>query len=291
MQQVEAYLSLEQARFPDRFNVSFDIDPACRNALLPPFIIQVLVENAIRHAFKNRRNNNVVHVTVRGEDDQLYLEVQDNGIGIPEDKLPYIGKAIVHSDTGGTGSALENLNLRLSGLFDTSALLHIDSDTHGTTVSCHIPFPSDNKEVEKLNTLIVDDEPLARNELNYLLTQNGHFETIDEAETIAETLEKLLYETYDVIFLDINLMNESGLDLAENHSKMKQAPYIIFLRQPDNFAVKAFELDATDYILKPFEQNRIDQAVERVAAKLNAASLPGKENAEEQTTSEKSANP
>ena len=149
MQQVEAYLSLEQARFPDRFNVSFDIDPACRNALLPPFIIQVLVENAIRHAFKNRRNNNVVHVTVRGEDDQLYLEVQDNGIGIPEDKLPYIGKAIVHSDTGGTGSALENLNLRLSGLFDTSALLHIDSDTHGTTVSCHIPFPSDNKEVER----------------------------------------------------------------------------------------------------------------------------------------------
>ena len=48
------------------------------------------------------------------------------------------------------------------------------------------------------------------------------------------------------------------------------------MRQPDNFAVKAFELDATDYILKPFEQNRIDQAVERVAAKLNAASLPEK---------------
>ncbi|GEP84444.1 two-component response regulator [Staphylococcus piscifermentans] len=142
-----------------------------------------------------------------------------------------------------------------------------------------------------MNTLIVDDEPLARNELNYLLTQNGHFETIDEAETIAETLEKLLYETYDVIFLDINLMNESGLDLAEKIQKMKQAPYIIFATAHDNFAVKAFELDATDYILKPFEQSRIDQAVERVAAKLNTASVPGKENAEEQSASEKVGEP
>lgn len=70
-----------------------------------------------------------------------------------------------------------------------------------------------------MKTLIVDDEPLARNELNYLLTQNGSFEVIDEAETIGETLEKLLYETYDVIFLDINLMDESGLDLAEKIQK------------------------------------------------------------------------
>lgn len=149
LQQVEAYLSLEQARFPNRFNINFDIDSACRNALLPPFIIQVLVENAIRHAFKDRRTDNHIDVIVRDEDGQLYLEVKDNGIGIPKDKLPYIGKAIVHSDTGGTGSALENLNLRLSGLFGSNALLHIDSNSNGTAVSCRIPFRSDNKEVEK----------------------------------------------------------------------------------------------------------------------------------------------
>lgn len=118
-----------------------------------------------------------------------------------------------------------------------------------------------------MKTLIVDDEPLARNELNYLLTQNGHFTQIDEAETISETLEKLLYETYDVIFLDINLMNESGLDLAEKINKMKQPPMIIFATAHDTFAVKAFELAATDYILKPFEQARINQAVERVIQK------------------------
>lgn len=119
-----------------------------------------------------------------------------------------------------------------------------------------------------MKTLIVDDEPLARNELNYLLTQNGQFDKIEEAETISETLEKLLYDTYDVIFLDIHLMDESGLDLAEKIKKMRQPPYIIFATAHDNFAVKAFELNATDYILKPFEQARIDAAVARVAAQL-----------------------
>lgn len=120
-----------------------------------------------------------------------------------------------------------------------------------------------------MKTLIVDDEPLARNELNYLLTQNGQFDKIEEAETISETLEKLLYDTYDVIFLDIHLMDESGLDLAEKIKKMRQPPYIIFATAHDNFAVKAFELNATDYILKPFEQARIDAAVARVAAQLH----------------------
>ena len=70
-----------------------------------------------------------------------------------------------------------------------------------------------------MKAIIVDDEPLARNELRYLLNEIRHFETIDESETISETLELLLYDDYDVIFLDINLMDESGLALAEKIKK------------------------------------------------------------------------
>lgn len=66
-----------------------------------------------------------------------------------------------------------------------------------------------------MKALIVDDEPLARNELHYLLNEISGFNVIDEAENIEETLEKLLSETYDLVFLDINLMDESGIDLAQ----------------------------------------------------------------------------
>lgn len=146
LQQVHAYLSLEQARFPDRFLVRFNIDDKLQHALLPPFIIQVLVENAIRHAFKHRKQDNHIDVTVKSIKGQLYVEVKDNGCGIPKDKMPYIGKAIVHSENGGTGSALENLNLRLSGLFGPNAMLHITSNDHGTTVSCYIPLQSETEK-------------------------------------------------------------------------------------------------------------------------------------------------
>lgn len=115
-----------------------------------------------------------------------------------------------------------------------------------------------------MQALIVDDEPLARNELKYLLNQIGSFSQIEEAENIEETLEQLLSHEFDVIFLDINLMEESGLDLAKKINKMKHAPHIIFATAHDTYAVQAFELEATDYILKPFEKSRIEQAIKKI---------------------------
>ena len=139
LQQVEAYLSLEQARYPDRFDVSFNIEDSCYGALVPPFAIQILIENAIKHAFKNRKYNNRIIVTAYKTADGLYISVEDNGSGIPDDKINNIGKTRVYSDLG-TGSALENLNHRLEGLFGITAKMHIHSGKEGTNVSYTIPF-------------------------------------------------------------------------------------------------------------------------------------------------------
>ncbi|WP_323707140.1 response regulator transcription factor LytR [Mammaliicoccus vitulinus] len=128
-----------------------------------------------------------------------------------------------------------------------------------------------------MHALIVDDEPLARNELKYLLNQIGSFSQIEEAENIEETLEQLLSHEFDVIFLDINLMEESGLDLAKKINKMKHVPHIIFATAHDTYAVQAFELEATDYILKPFEKARIEQAIKKItnseSSQLNETKL------------------
>ena len=64
-----------------------------------------------------------------------------------------------------------------------------------------------------MKALIIDDEPLARNELTYLLNEIGGFEEINEAENVKETLEALLINQYDIIFLDVNLMDENGIEL------------------------------------------------------------------------------
>ena len=113
-------MALEQARFPDRFTIQYHIDSSCKHVLIPPFVIQILVENAIKHAFKHRRKDNIIDVVAHHDNEELTLTVRDNGSGIDDDKLPLIGQMSVDSETG-TGSALENLNRRLIGLYGTKA--------------------------------------------------------------------------------------------------------------------------------------------------------------------------
>ncbi|MGA4514884.1 two-component system, LytTR family, sensor histidine kinase LytS [Staphylococcus caledonicus] len=139
LQQVEAYLALEQARFPDRFTIKYHIDHSCENVLIPPFIIQILVENAVKHAFKHRRKDNIINVEAHSKQQTLKITVSDNGHGIDAEKLSLIGQMSVASETG-TGSALENLNRRLIGLYGSKAQLHFESTAQGTTVSCYIPY-------------------------------------------------------------------------------------------------------------------------------------------------------
>lgn len=139
IQQVEAYLSLEQARFPNRFNIHFEIAEDCGNAQVPPFIIQILVENAIKHAFHNRKTGNNIDVVVRKDIDEIEISVTDNGNGIPKEKRDKIGIIEVNS-TSGTGSALENLNKRLVGLYNSDAKLKFITGEHGTKFYTHIPY-------------------------------------------------------------------------------------------------------------------------------------------------------
>ncbi len=137
--QVEAYIKLEQTRFPDRYQVEMNIEKGLKNILLPPFVIQILVENAFKHAFKNRKEGNLVQVTVNKIGPDIFVSIQDNGYGIEESRLDKLGKESVSSEKG-TGSALENLNKRLISLFGDKAQLHFESSEKGTVVYCEIPY-------------------------------------------------------------------------------------------------------------------------------------------------------
>ncbi|MEI4830962.1 LytTR family transcriptional regulator DNA-binding domain-containing protein [Bacillus sp. FJAT-53711] len=114
-----------------------------------------------------------------------------------------------------------------------------------------------------LRILVVDDEMLARDELKYLLYRTKEVDMIDEADSVEEALEKLIESKPDLVFLDIQLSDDNGFEIANILKKMKNPPAIVFATAYDQYAIQAFEVDALDYILKPFDEERIVQALKK----------------------------
>ncbi|WP_433773378.1 two-component system sensor histidine kinase LytS [Bacillus wiedmannii] len=136
---VQAYLSLEQARFPDKYEVKMYIEEGLKTTLVPPFVLQLLVENALRHAFPKKQPLCQVEVHVFEKEGMVHFEVKDNGQGIENERLEQLGKMVVPSKKG-TGTALYNINERLIGLFGKETMLQIESELNkGTEIIFVIP--------------------------------------------------------------------------------------------------------------------------------------------------------
>ena len=119
-----------------------------------------------------------------------------------------------------------------------------------------------------MRVLIVDDEYPARAELRFRLSREPGVEITGEAATAREALRLIDALDYDVVFLDIAMPGLSGLELAERLKQRPHAPYVIFTTAYDEYAVKAFEARALDYLLKPFSDERLREALDRVRERL-----------------------
>ncbi|MCM3725470.1 LytTR family transcriptional regulator DNA-binding domain-containing protein [Neobacillus cucumis] len=115
-----------------------------------------------------------------------------------------------------------------------------------------------------LKAFIVDDEPLARDELSYLLKRSKQVEVSGEADCVEAALEKLKNLDIDVIFLDIQLADESGIEIASKLNQLDYPPLIVFATAFDEYALKAFELNAVDYLLKPIDEKRIQKTIDKL---------------------------
>lgn len=117
---------------------------------------------------------------------------------------------------------------------------------------------------DKMRVIIIDDEPYSRDELIFLLNSYDHIEVIAEAESAKEGMEKILSLQPDVIFVDIEMGEMSGLDMVEIVRNVKQPPRIVFATAYPDHAAKAFRLDAVDYLLKPFSNEELTDTVKRL---------------------------
>ena len=112
-----------------------------------------------------------------------------------------------------------------------------------------------------IKAIIIDDERLARNELKKLLLDFPEIEVIAEAANATEGVEKIDSLNPDLIFLDIQMPGKTGFDML---SELERTPNVIFTTAYDEYALKAFEVNALDYLLKPVEPKRLADALQKL---------------------------
>jgi two-component system LytT family response regulator len=125
-----------------------------------------------------------------------------------------------------------------------------------------------------LNVLIADDEAPARRKLARFLADHDDVKIVAEASNGIDAVDLIAMTKPSLVFLDINMPDLDGLGVAESLTQSERPPAIVFVTAFDQHAVKAFELSALDYLLKPYDRERFDQALSRVRGALETKRDP-----------------
>jgi two-component system LytT family response regulator len=125
----------------------------------------------------------------------------------------------------------------------------------------------------QFKVLVVDDEWLVRSELKTMLAEFPSVQVVAEASNVPQAVECIRRENPDVIFLDIQMPGETGFDLLE---RVDIKAKIVFITAFDQYAIRAFEVNAVDYLLKPINKNRLRQTLQRLGSDAPSEGKPGK---------------
>jgi two-component system, LytTR family, response regulator len=124
-----------------------------------------------------------------------------------------------------------------------------------------------DRAAKRIRTLIVDDEPLARQNILALLKGDAEVEVVGEAGSGAEALRAIAKHSPDLLFLDIQMPELNGFDVLER-IEAEKLPVVIFVTAFDHYAIQAFEVHALDYLLKPFDDARFEKALRQAKAQI-----------------------
>ncbi len=122
-----------------------------------------------------------------------------------------------------------------------------------------------------MRAIIVDDERLARKELKSLLKDYHEIEIVDECSSPDEAISSIKKHDPDLLFLDIQMPEKTGFDLLQ---ELEKTPKVIFVTAYDEFALKAFEVNALDYLMKPVDPERLKETLQKVINEDNEKEIP-----------------
>ena len=257
---LRTYLAIMRRRFGPRLVIDEAIDPRTADERVPPFVLQVLAENAIRHGMDE---GGTVHITIAADvlGDQLVLSVRDDGRGIA---VTGIGRS------GGIGlantSAAPRTSLRRPGGLVGRAGNRRRDRRHGHA-------PARGGAGLMLRAVIADDESDARERIRRLLAAHADIDVVAECSDGPHTVEAIAGRRPDMLFLDIQMPRLDGFDVLQSIPENVRRPATVFVTAFDVHALRAFDVNAIDYLLKPFAQERFHLAVARARERI-AGSLP-----------------
>lgn len=226
---VRDYLELESIQLEDRLRFTITASPDANTCQIPPMSIQFLVENAIKHGINGRPDGGLIRVQAKQQEHTLHIEVTNTG---------QIETGLKNT----TSIGLDNLKSRFALLFGSAAT------------------PSDSR-LRAMKALIVEDSRLARQELKHLLSNFPEIISIEEASNAQEAINLISSSHYDILFLDIQMPGKNGFELLE---ELDEVPPVIFVTAYDEYAIKAFDCNALDYLLKPLQKDRLAAAISKV---------------------------
>ena len=263
---VDAYLAIERARFEDRLRVGVDVPDECLAVRIPSLLIQPLVENAIKHGIAPARLGGELMIAARlvdaGGRRQLTVSVRDSS---PKRR---------RSTTGPwpRGVGLSSVERRLACHYGEAAALTIHADAGrghdrgrldpgaarrrggASGTECRMTSP--------LRVVIADDERPARSFLAALLRTFDDVRIVGEANSGREAVTLIVQEKPDLALLDLHMPELDGLGVVRALKK-HQLPLVAFVTAYEEYAVRAFELNAVDYLLKPVDKARLRDALNR----------------------------
>ncbi len=121
----------------------------------------------------------------------------------------------------------------------------------------------------KIRALVVDDEPLARRRIRRLLARDPDVEVIGECANGYEAISAITEHKPDLLFLDVQMPEVDGFTVLEKVGQ-RALPFVVFVTAYDQYALKAFEVSAVDYLLKPFDRKRFEKALQRAKTRMSS---------------------
>ena len=244
---------------------------------MPPLILQPLVENAVKHGVSSRAAGGTVTVSGRrlvGSNGEASLEltVRNQARG---------SEPSVEADIGSGGIGLTNIERRLALAYGERASVSLEALSDGAMASVRLPLELPALEVahahpgrpgvivDQLRAVIADDERPARAFLrNALRKRPERRGIVGEAAGGMEAVRLIEEQRPDVAFLDLQMPGLDGLGVVRMLDR-RHLPFVVFVTVYEEHAVKAFEVNAVDYLLKPVSPERLAETLTRVHERLD----------------------